>query len=87
MGSKRRDYSASVSGKLFSETSKKEAYEVNVFHQILLWVDGCNELKDDDTKTVDVTLHCELVCGNVFWVHVAICTFKARIPAIEDLLL
>lgn len=52
-----------------------------------MWVDGSDELKNYYTKTVNVTLHCELARGNVCWIHVAICTFKARITAIKDLFL
>lgn len=50
-----------------------------------MWVDCCNEFKDDNTKTIDVTLHGELVCGYIHRVYVAICTFQARVAVIEDL--
>jgi hypothetical protein len=50
-----------------------------------MWVDGCNKFEDDNNKTVDVTLHGELVCGYVHWIYVAICTFQARGVLIEDL--
>jgi hypothetical protein len=60
-------------------------HKIYIFHQVLLWMDGCDELEDDNAKTVDVTLHCELVCWYVDWVYVAICAFKAKIVAIKDL--
>lgn len=33
-------------------------YKINIFHQILMRVDGSDELKKYDTKTVYVTLGC-----------------------------
>ena len=64
-------------------TKGRKSHHVNVFHEVLVGMDSCDELEYDNTKTVDIALHREIVCGYVHWVYVAISTFKPRISTIK----
>lgn len=50
-------------------------------------VDGCDELKEYNTKAVHVAFRCEVVCGYIHGIYVSVCTFKARVAAIKMLFL